>query len=42
MAHAESRLKQEKKRPGIATKKYDIRALLRRHKFLTKKNRKTP
>ena len=25
MAHAESRLKQEKKRPGIATKKYDIR-----------------
>ena len=32
-----SRLKQEKKRPGIATKKYDIRALLRCHKFLTNK-----
>ena len=37
MAHAESRLKQEKKRPGIATKKYDIRVLLRCHKFLTNK-----
>ncbi len=28
MAHAESRLKQEKKAPGYRLKKYDIRALL--------------